>query len=120
MSSAPLNIDRQTLDEAVNRPLDFNPAERAKFIRKMLQEIPKMLARGDSEDTIRQNVPEFYDSYPELFKKIIKKEDLTPVNTMLTMLDKMAKGTLSQHQASIIVGQRLVDRYVKPQLSSTD
>ena len=34
---------------------------------------------------------------------------------MLTMLDKMGGG-LSQHQASVQVGQILVDKYVKPML----
>jgi hypothetical protein len=36
---------------------------------------------------------------------------------MLAMLDRMGEGSLSQHQASIIVGKKLVDRYVTPQLN---
>jgi hypothetical protein len=33
------------------------------------------------------------------------------------MLDRMALGQLSQHEASVIIGQRLVDNFVKPQLN---
>ena len=33
---------------------------------------------------------------------------------MLSMLEKMGSSELSQHQASVIVGQRLYDNYVKP------
>ena len=53
----------------------------------------------------------------ELFKKIVTKQDLGPLNAMLVMLDKIGDGSVSQHEASVIIGQRLVDRFVKPQLS---
>ena len=36
---------------------------------------------------------------------------------MLAMLDSMGDGKISQHQASIIVGKNLVDKYVTPQLN---
>ena len=35
---------------------------------------------------------------------------------MMTMLDRMNKTKLSQHEASIKVGTQLVETYVKPQL----
>ena len=38
---------------------------------------------------------------------------------MLEMLDSMGQGTISQHQASVIVGKKLVDRYVTPQLNGS-
>jgi len=44
---------------------------------------------------------------------------LSPIQSMLAMLDKMGEGKLSQHQASVIVGKKLVDRYVTPQLNGT-
>ena len=59
------------------------------------------------------------EQYPELFKKLLAKQDLGPMQSMLTMLDKMADGSLSQHQASVIIGKKLVDRYVTPQLNGT-
>jgi len=102
--------------EAENRPLDFNPSERASYVRRMIQDISLWISQGDSEQSIRDRVPDFVEKYPELFKKLIGREDLSPIQTMLSMLDKMADGNISQHQASIIVGKRLVDRFVTPQL----
>ena len=134
-------VDRQSIEEATreaeNRALDFDPAERAALIRKMLEEVPRAIAAGmTAEDLGLQNgfkqgppsaedppinprfahIKEFAERYPELFKKIVGQQDLTPIRHMLQMLDKMAEGRMTTHQASVIVGQKLVDRYVKPQL----
>jgi hypothetical protein len=102
--------------EAEARQLEYDPAVRAQYIRSMIRDIPKWMAEGESEESIKQRVPDFVESYPELFKKLIQQRDMTPIHNMLTMLDKMAEGRLSQHQASVIVGKKLVDRYVTPQL----
>lgn len=112
---------RQTIDEAVAeaeaRGLEFDPNSRARYIRSMLQDIALWMSQGDSEEAIRSRVPDFIEKYPELFKKIINRQDLAPIQSMLAMLDKMGEGSLSQHQASVIVGKKLVDRYVTPQLN---
>jgi hypothetical protein len=113
-------VQRQSINEATAeaeaRPLEYNPNERAKYVRLHLQDIALWMSHGDSEETIRQRVPEFIENYPELFKKIIEKQDLSPIQSMLAMLDRMGEGRLTQHQASVIIGQKLVDRYVTPQL----
>lgn len=117
-------IQRQTMDEATaeaeSRPLEYDPNTRAHYIRSMLQDIALWMSHGDSEQTIRERVPDFVENYPELFKKIIQRQDLSPIQSMLAMLDRMGDGTLSQHQASIIVGKKLVDKYVTPQLKGND
>ena len=104
------------MSEAESRPLEFNPKERASYVRKCLQDIHYSMAENVSEDDIRSKFQPFIDIYPELFKKIITKQDLTPIQSMLAMLDRMGEGSLSQHQASVIIGQKLVDKYVTPQL----
>jgi hypothetical protein len=115
-------VHRQSIEdataEAESRQLDYHPAERAKYIRTMLQDITGWMNQGETKEMITARVPHFVEAYPELFKKIISKQDLTPIQSMLAMLDQMSKGHLSQHQASIQVGQHLVDRYVTPQLNS--
>lgn len=117
----PPPVQRQSMAEATAeaeaRVLDYDPSVRAQYIRTMLQDIALWISQGDAEDVIRNRVPEFIEQYPELFKKIINKQDLAPIQSMLAMLDRMAEGTLSQHQASVIVGKKLVDRYVMPQLN---
>lgn len=108
----------EAVAEAESKPLEFNPNERARYIRKILKDVSNWLAQGMPETDIRQKVPMFIELYPELFKKIINGNDLEPVQNMLSMLDKMGDGSISQHQASVIVGKKLVDRYVMPKLNS--
>ena len=116
-------VHRQSMEEATaeaeSRAIEYDPAARAKMIREMLRTIPQWMHQGVSEEAIRSRVPEFVEAYPELLKKIMKRQDLAPIQSMLAMLDRMAQGTLSQHQASIIVGKKLVDRYVTPQLNGS-
>jgi len=113
-------IHRQTIDEATAeaeaRALEYDPNSRARYIRTMLQDIALWMTQGDSEEVIKNRVPDFVEKYPELFKKIINKQDLSPIQSMLSMLDRMGEGNMSQHQASVIIGKKLVDRYVTPQL----
>lgn len=113
-------IHRQTIDEATAeaeaRVLEYDPNSRARYIRTMLQDIALWMTQGDSEEVIKNRVPDFVEKYPELFKKIINRQDLSPIQSMLSMLDRMGEGNMSQHQASVIIGKKLVDRYVTPQL----
>ena len=107
-----------SMQEAASRPLEYNPTTRAIYIRSMVQEITRRVAAGETEESIRTSVPDFIEQYPELFKKMSKKEDLTPIYDMLRLLDKMGEGRLSQHEASIVIGKSLVDRFVTPQLGN--
>lgn len=121
-NNRPPAIERQSYEqaasEASSRSLDFDPNVRARFIREMLNDIPRWMAQGLTEEQIREKVPEFAEKYPELFTKIIQKQDLSPVQSMLAMLDRMGEGSISQHQASVIIGKKLVDKFVNPQLNS--
>jgi hemerythrin-like domain-containing protein len=114
-------IERQSYDqaaaEASTRSLTFDPNVRARFIREMLNTIPHWIAQGLTDEQIREKVPEFAEKYPELFSKIIQKEDLSPIQSMLAMLDRMGEGNITQHQASIIIGKKLVDKFVNPQIN---
>ena len=120
----PPPLDRQSIEEATTeaeaRSLEYDPNVRARYIREILRDIAQWMAEGLPEDTIRQKVPDFIEKYPELFRKIINKQDLSPVQSMLAMLDRMGEGNISQHQASVIIGKKLVDRYVTPQLNGAD
>jgi hypothetical protein len=121
--SKPLPVEqRKRIEEATaeaeSRPLDYDPNARAGYIRSMLTDIPAWQEKGDSEEVIRARIPDFIERYPELFKKIIEKQDLSPIHGMLSMLDKIGDGKINQHQASVIIGKKLVDQYVTPQLST--
>ena len=113
-------VDKQSVEEATReaqaKPLEFDPKERAAHIRQMLAEIPPLVDRGVPVEDIKKTYEDLSRQYKELFKKITEKQDLTPIRAMLAALDKMGEGRLTQHEASIKVGQRLVDTFVKPQL----
>ena len=110
------NIEKST-KEAESRQLEYDPNTRATFIRNTLNQIQEWMENDVTDDDIKSRIPEFIELYPELFKKIIQHQNLSPMYQMLSLLDTMGKGKLSQHQASIQIGQQLVDQFVKPQLN---
>lgn len=61
----------------------------------------------------REKYREFYDSYPILFEMCCKDSfEMNQLKFMLSMRDQVEENKLTQHDASVKVGQRLVDRYV--------
>ncbi len=110
--------DAERMAEAANRPLDFQPKERARYVRDSIALIEQYQSQGLTTEEIKEKVPTFVQQYKNLFEMITipggyNKQSL---KTMLVMLDKMGAGELTQHQASVIVGQRLADTYIKPNL----
>jgi hypothetical protein len=94
---------------------------RATYVRDMVAKINAMKADGKGQDEIYMEVSRFADDYPHLFKTVLaaeSHESMASLRTMLAMLDKMGTNELSQHEASVIVGQRLHDTYIKPVLDS--
>lgn len=110
-------------DEPPAIPLEPAIAQvRASYIRSNLNKIQVLRAANKSESEIREAVGRFAEDYPTLFKKLLATDDPneSSLRTMLTMLEKMGTGDLTQHQASVIVGQRLHDIYIKPKLDEED
>lgn len=111
--------DAERMAEAANRPLDFQPKERAQYVRDSIALIETYQNQGLSTEEIKTKVPTFVRDYKNLFEMITmpggyNKQSL---KTMLAMLDRMGTGELTQHQASVIVGQRLADTYIKPNIN---
>jgi hypothetical protein len=108
---------RQAMEEAANRPLDFDPKTRAKYVRDCVAQIEQYQKDGLNFDEIKAKMPLFVRDYKNLFEMVTNsqgynKQDL---KTMLAMLDRMASNDLTQHQASMIVGKRLAEQYIKPE-----
>lgn len=110
----------ERMAEAANRPLDFQPKERAQYIRDSLDLIETYQKEGFTTEQIKEKVPTFARDYKNLFEMVTQPGGYNKqsLKTMLVMLDRMGSGELSQHQASVIVGQRLADTYIKPSLPS--
>ena len=104
-------------EEAKNAPTLFNPRERATYIRQRVAEVRKLIALGQNDIQIKAALGSFVTEYPTLFQKAVEpnfKE--SELNLMLRVMDTMANAGMSQHQASVIVGQRLMDTFITPTL----
>ncbi len=111
--------DAERMAEAANRPLDFLPKERAQYVRDSIALIETYQSQGFSTEQIKEKVPTFVKDYKNLFEMVTQPGGYNKqsLKTMLAMLDRMGTGELTQHQASVIVGQRLADTYIKPSIS---
>jgi len=110
-------MERRNINEAVaeaeGRALDFSPSERVVYVKTMIAYVEELQTKGKTLDEIKVEVPEFIEKYKYLFEMITKEGgyDKQNLKTMLVLLEKMDKG-LSQHQASVIIGKKLSDKYI--------
>jgi short-subunit dehydrogenase involved in D-alanine esterification of teichoic acids len=109
-------------EKAANEPTRFNASERSSFVKDHVEKITKMTKDRHSLEDIKGVFPEFCEQYPKILEMITRPGgyDQRSLDLMLRMLEKMGQGIKSQHEASIHVGQHLLDSYVKPQLDSTE
>jgi hypothetical protein len=122
MTSLNPNSVKQLAEKAATEATRFNATERSAFIRDHVQKVGKMLNDRHSLDDVKAVFPEFCEQYPNILEMITRPEgyDHKSLNLMINMLEKMGQGKASQHEASIQVGQHLLNAYVKPQLDSTE
>lgn len=119
ISEAPAPVTRenyQTLaKEAEERQIEYDPAERAKYVRNNLDLIKNWRSQRIPKKEIEERIPQFAREYPVLFQKATEPNpDISMINGMLAMLDHMASGKINQHQASVIVGKALHKKYIQP------
>jgi len=118
-----LGVDRESVStlsaKAAAEPVRFNATERSANIRMHVKQITRMVTEGRSKDDIKEVFPVFVEEYPGLFEMLLRPDgfDEKSLALMIAMLDKMGNGKASQHEASIQVGQYLLNSYVKPQIS---
>jgi len=81
-----------------------------------------MFSDKHSIDDIKAVFPDFCEQYPNILEMITRPGgyDQQSLNIMIRLLEKMGQGRASQHEASIQVGQHLLNAYVKPQLDSKE
>jgi hypothetical protein len=105
---------QEAIKEAESRKLDFNPNSRAKYIREKVGIIEILIHKGLNEIELRNHIQvrDFVEKYPELFKKIISGDDMSMLRNMLSMLDKMGDGRITQHNASVVIGKELASKYI--------
>lgn len=101
-------------EEAKNAPTKFLAKERALYVQDRVQEIMQLRQLGKNQDQIKVIMSRFAEDYPTLFVKACEPGfDRQQLNIMIALLNRMGSGDLSQHQASMIVGQKMVEKYIK-------
>ena len=102
------------VEEAKDAPTVFKPKERAVYIRERITEIRKLRSLGQTDDQIKSALGSFVTQYPTLFAAAVEPNfNQAQLEFMLGLFDKMDRG-MSQHQASVIVGEKLADKYINP------
>jgi len=87
-------------------------------VRNYIQQVEEALTT-QSAAQVSSQFADFQKEFPKIFEMVLTRtypRDLMAM--MLDNLDKMERGTRSQHDASVAVGTVLVDRIVKPQLAA--
>lgn len=90
--------------------------DRTVFIRDNIKIVESLRNEGKSFDEMKDAAKEFANNYPHLFIMVSSKDGYNKetLDTMLKMMDKMASSSLTQHNASIKVGEHLMKTFVKP------
>jgi hypothetical protein len=105
----------QMTAEAEARPLGFNAAARSLNVKQTVDHILRWKSEGKTSREIEELIPTFVQEYPTLFHKVMEPgTDMNMLKSMLALLDRMGQGGMSQHQASVIVGQRLAEKFIRP------
>ena len=106
--------------EELPEPISIETARtRASYVRTMITKIERYLNQGKTKEEIEKmpHIPEFKAKFSKLYDTVMTPGyDKQSLYTMLTLLEKMGRAEMSQHDASVIVGQRLFDKYVHTQI----
>jgi len=65
-------------------------------------------------ETVMEENKTLYDEFPSIFDKHIDGKLDATFFEMLKLRHKMDMGELTEHDASVIIGQKLFDRFVAP------
>lgn len=78
----------------------------------------KDLSKEEFEAKMKQEYNKFYEASPHIFNKtIIGTIDTTVFAYFIAKAKDMQKNKISKHDASVDIGQKLVDTFVKPHLN---
>jgi len=101
-------------EEAANAPTLFQPGERAAYVKDRVEELLRLIALGQNDLQIKAALGPFIAQYPTLFQMAVQPGfDIKQLGIMLGLLKRM-DGGMTQHQASVIVGQKLMNDYINP------
>ena len=98
---------------------DFKTTDIRLSVRMIQQRIVELKKQGikedyDIENKLFEEMPEFYDEYPFLIKKLVNGGDMEFLYKMLDTLETVQKGKRSFASAELDLGKKLADDYLYP------
>ena len=104
---------------AETAPVTVPKEPRSALVRRSITQVEEAL-RTQTPAQVMTQFADFQKQFPQIFQLVLTRtypRDIMAI--LLDNLDRMERGTRSQHDASVAVGTVLVDRIVKPQLASS-
>jgi len=88
-------------------------------VRQMILDVEEALAK-ETPAQVSSRFAEYQKEFPKIFEMLLTRTYTRDILAMMIdQLERVERGTVSQHNASVAVGTVLVDRIVKPQLKPT-
>lgn len=128
-----MNLNKEDLERMVkNAPQDDNtPMPDTSFVMEEVKEMKnrielyhlKKIDRHNTEEQftnkLKKDYARLYDNFPSIFDKVMMGTlEISRLEFMLKMIGEIKKKKVSKHEASVVVGQELVDNIVKPDLKN--
>ena len=104
--------------------MDNNFSKLVEKLRKDLDDSKSFINsdKNKYDEILKNDFKDLYDKYTSIFDLIrnntISTIDIDRLEFMFSMSQKVKDNKVTEHNASVEVGQRLVDDIVKPQLKS--
>jgi len=87
-------------------------------VKRMIVDIEEAL-QTETPAQVSSRFADYQKEFPKIFDLLLTRNYTRDILAMMVdQLERMERGTVSQHNASVAVGTVLVDRIVKPQLKN--
>lgn len=105
-----------------SNPSNSSSSDPANETRFKINEIKLFIKKNKKNTNLKEfaekEFSDFNTKYPTLFRKLLEEDcDSKQLDYMLKQLENIQKGNKTQYDASVEIGQILVDKFVKPELN---
>jgi len=123
-----MNLNLDDYKNPSQEVLNDNEVANTNFLENEVKEIRELMrqfnnnklkiSKKEFDEKIKKDYSNFNDKFPVILEKLLKGTlDDKRFSFMLKMIGNIQNSKISKHEASIVVGQELVDNIVKPQLN---
>jgi len=105
------------IKKRIHRESEMSDSKSARA-RRMIAEVEEAL-RNETPAQVASRFSDEQKEFPKIFEMLLTRNYRREfLEMMLQQLERMEAGRVSQHDASVAVGQVLVDEIVKPQIKN--